>query len=52
MWEIGKTASDATKQFDRTVTYIYDTIEAYKKLDRKSARFDKGLKFPKKDFYN
>lgn len=41
MWEIGKNKADATKEFDRTVEYIYDTIEAYKKLDRKSAKFDK-----------
>ncbi|WP_115463266.1 NADP-dependent glyceraldehyde-3-phosphate dehydrogenase [Winogradskyella aurantiaca] len=41
MWEIGKNKSDAAKEFDRTVQYIYDTIEAYKKLDRRSARFDK-----------
>ena len=41
MWEIGKTRADAFKEFDRTVTYIEDTIEAYKKLDRKSARFQK-----------
>jgi len=41
MWEIGKTTNDATKEFDRTVDYILDTIEAYKKLDRKSAKFDK-----------
>ena len=41
MWEIGKNKPDATKEFDRTVDYIYDTIEAYKKLDRKSAKFDK-----------
>ena len=41
MWEIGKTQTDAYKEFDRTVTYILDTIEAYKKLDRKSARFQK-----------
>ena len=40
MWEIGKNTSDATKEFDRTVEYIFDTIEAYKKLDRKSAKFD------------
>jgi len=40
MWEIGKNTSDATKEFDRTVEYIYDTIGAYKKLDRKSAKFD------------
>jgi len=41
MWEIGKTQADAYKEFDRTVTYITDTVEAYKKLDRKSARFQK-----------
>lgn len=41
MWEIGKTQPDAYKEFDRTVTYITDTVEAYKKLDRKSARFQK-----------
>ena len=40
MWEIGKNKADAAKEFDRTVDYIYDTIEAYKKLDRKSAKFD------------
>jgi glyceraldehyde-3-phosphate dehydrogenase (NADP+) len=40
MWEIGKTKNDAYKEFDRTIDYILDTIEAYKKLDRKSARFD------------
>lgn len=41
MWEIGKNKPDATKEFDRTVEYIYDTINAYKMLDRKSAKFDK-----------
>ncbi len=41
MWEIGKTKADATKEFDRTVQYIFDTIDAYKALDRKSAKFDK-----------
>jgi glyceraldehyde-3-phosphate dehydrogenase (NADP+) len=40
MWEIGKTKNDAYKEFDRTIDYILDTIEAYKKLDRKSARFE------------
>ena len=41
MWEIGKTLEDSQKEFDRTVDYIYDTIEAYKKLDQKSAKFEK-----------
>ena len=41
MWEIGKSLTDSQKEFDRTVEYIYDTIEAYKKLDQKSAKFEK-----------
>ncbi|MBP6977513.1 MAG: NADP-dependent glyceraldehyde-3-phosphate dehydrogenase [Bacteroidales bacterium] len=39
MWEIGKTLADAQKEFDRTVEYIGDTIEALKELDRNSSRF-------------
>jgi glyceraldehyde-3-phosphate dehydrogenase (NADP+) len=39
MWEIGKTLPDAEKEFDRTVDYIRDTIEALKDLDRVSSRF-------------
>ncbi len=42
MWEIGKTQADSEKEFDRTVDYIYDTIEDYKKLDRDSAKFQKS----------
>jgi glyceraldehyde-3-phosphate dehydrogenase (NADP+) len=38
-WEIGKTLPDARKEFDRTVEYIRDTIEALKELDRTSSRF-------------
>ncbi len=38
-WEIGKSLKDSEKEFDRTVKYIYDTIESLKKLDRKSASF-------------
>jgi glyceraldehyde-3-phosphate dehydrogenase (NADP+) len=38
MWEIGKTADDAAKEFDRTVEYITDTINALKELDRNSSR--------------
>ncbi|MCK0131125.1 NADP-dependent glyceraldehyde-3-phosphate dehydrogenase [Flavobacteriaceae bacterium F08102] len=41
MWEVGKTLEDSQKEFDRTVVYIYDTIEDYKKLDRDSAKFSK-----------
>jgi glyceraldehyde-3-phosphate dehydrogenase (NADP+) len=39
MWEIGKTLGDSQKEFDRTVEYIYDTIEDYKQMDRNSAKF-------------
>ena len=41
MWEIGKNLSDSEKEFDRTVEYIYDTIEDYKEMDRNSAKFEK-----------
>ncbi|RDY61428.1 NADP-dependent glyceraldehyde-3-phosphate dehydrogenase [Flagellimonas nanhaiensis] len=41
MWEIGKSMPDSYKEFDRTVEYIYDTIEDYKQLDRDSAKFQK-----------
>jgi glyceraldehyde-3-phosphate dehydrogenase (NADP+) len=41
MWEIGKTLQDSEKEFDRTVEYIYDTIEDYKQLDRDSSKFKK-----------
>ncbi|MBT8291313.1 MAG: NADP-dependent glyceraldehyde-3-phosphate dehydrogenase [Muriicola sp.] len=41
MWEIGKSLPDSIKEFDRTVDYIYDTIEDYKELDRNSAKFHK-----------
>lgn len=39
MWEIGKTLPDSEKEFDRTVEYIRDTIDAMKDLDRSSSRF-------------
>lgn len=42
MWEIGKTLQDSEKEFDRTVAYIYDTIEEYKQMDRDSAKFHKN----------
>ena len=38
MWEIGKSLTDSQKEFDRTVEYIFDTIEAYKKLDQKKCQ--------------
>lgn len=42
MWEIGKTLADATKEFDRTVDYIRDTIDALKDADRESSRFQQA----------
>ncbi|MCB2187046.1 MAG: NADP-dependent glyceraldehyde-3-phosphate dehydrogenase [Deltaproteobacteria bacterium] len=39
MWEIAKSLSAAQKEFDRTVAYIRDTVEALKALDRTSSRF-------------
>ncbi|WP_421794827.1 NADP-dependent glyceraldehyde-3-phosphate dehydrogenase [Haliscomenobacter sp.] len=39
MYEIGKSIADSTKEFDRTVEYIYDTIDMLKELDRNSSRF-------------
>ncbi|WP_159300695.1 aldehyde dehydrogenase family protein, partial [Klebsiella pneumoniae] len=41
MWEIGKNLTDSQKEFDRTVEYIYDTIEDYTQMDRDSAKFEK-----------
>ncbi len=41
MWEIGKTYKDSEKEFDRTVEYIFDTIDALKNLDRDSSRIEK-----------
>lgn len=38
-WEIGKSRKDAETEFDRTLVYVRDTIEAVKELDRSSARF-------------
>jgi glyceraldehyde-3-phosphate dehydrogenase (NADP+) len=39
MWEIGKSLADSTKEVDRTVEYIYDTIDMLKEIDRNSSRF-------------
>jgi len=39
MWEIGKNLTDSRKEFDRTIEYITDTIEAIKELDRSNSRF-------------
>lgn len=45
MWEIGKTLKDAEKEFDRTVQYIWDTIQAVKDADRAAAKleFEEGV---------
>lgn len=39
MWEIGKPLKDSEKEFDRTVDYIVETINALKALDRRSSKF-------------
>lgn len=39
MWEIGKSFPDSEKEFDRTIAYIEDTIDALKNLDRTNSRF-------------
>ncbi len=39
MYEIGKSLADSVKEFDRTVEYIYDTIDCLKDIDRNSSRF-------------
>jgi acyl-CoA reductase-like NAD-dependent aldehyde dehydrogenase len=40
MWEIGKSYADSLKEFDRTVEYIYATIDSLKDIDRQSSRFE------------
>jgi glyceraldehyde-3-phosphate dehydrogenase (NADP+) len=39
MWEICTARADAEKEFDRTVEYLRDTVEAVKELDRSAGRF-------------
>jgi glyceraldehyde-3-phosphate dehydrogenase (NADP+) len=39
LWEIGKSAADSEKEFDRTIDYIRNTIDALKDIDRDSSRF-------------
>jgi glyceraldehyde-3-phosphate dehydrogenase (NADP+) len=39
MWEIAKSRVDSEREFDRTVEYIRDTVDALKELDRVSSRF-------------
>src|SRR5580700_1732612 len=38
MWEIGKSLEDSGKEFDRTLQYIYKTVEALKEVDRSNSR--------------
>jgi acyl-CoA reductase-like NAD-dependent aldehyde dehydrogenase len=38
-WEIGKSAADSAKEFDRTITYMVQTIDALKELDNGNSRF-------------
>jgi glyceraldehyde-3-phosphate dehydrogenase (NADP+) len=39
MWEIGKSYEESEEEFDRTVDYIKNTVDALKDLDRASSRF-------------
>jgi glyceraldehyde-3-phosphate dehydrogenase (NADP+) len=39
MWEIGKSLADSEREFDRTIQYLRDTVDAVKELDRASSRF-------------
>jgi acyl-CoA reductase-like NAD-dependent aldehyde dehydrogenase len=39
MWEIGKSAADSEKEFDRTVEYIHATIDELKTMDNNASRF-------------
>ncbi len=45
MWEIAKPWTDSLAEFDRTIKYIDDTVEATKQLDRDCARmhFSEGI---------
>ncbi|MFM2285328.1 MAG: hypothetical protein RLZZ543_825 [Bacteroidota bacterium] len=40
MFEIGKNRPDSEAEFDRTVDYMVDTIEAVKNLDRETSRLE------------
>lgn len=39
IWETGKSLQEAEREFDRSVSYINETIDALKELDRSSSRF-------------
>lgn len=45
MWEICKPLDECRTEFDRTVEYVRDTVDALKDLDRASSRFvvEKGI---------
>ncbi|TGN20669.1 NADP-dependent glyceraldehyde-3-phosphate dehydrogenase [Leptospira idonii] len=45
MWEIGKTHADSIKEFERTVEYIRDTIDALREMEAASSQFvyEKGI---------
>lgn len=40
LWEIGKSFEDSEKEFERTIDYIHATIEALKKSDNNSSKFE------------
>lgn len=40
MWEIGKTLADSEKEFDRTVDYVRQTIDAVRNLDNTNSQFE------------
>ncbi|WP_322046761.1 NADP-dependent glyceraldehyde-3-phosphate dehydrogenase [Paraburkholderia sp. J67] len=40
MWEIGKTLKDSEKEFDRTISYIRDTLTELKQLENMGARLE------------
>ncbi|MDF3820593.1 NADP-dependent glyceraldehyde-3-phosphate dehydrogenase [Leptospira sp. 96542] len=39
MWEIGKTEKDATKEFDRTITYVKDTVKTLEEIETHSNQY-------------
>jgi len=41
MWEIGKSYSDSLKEFDRTITYIRDTMRSLKKQNRRNRKLNR-----------
>ncbi|WP_088324012.1 NADP-dependent glyceraldehyde-3-phosphate dehydrogenase [Polaribacter tangerinus] len=41
MWEVGKTLQESEKEFDRTIAYVYDTIESCKQLNKEVSNFKK-----------